>query len=265
MKLSASNILIRANDEPLSASIRVIRGQAARQKPRPAGAAFTLIELLVVIGIIGVLAGLLLPTLGKAKEKGRQAICLSNQKQVAMAFHLYLEEQKEQFPAPGSQMLYGPLPEDWLHWQWNRAIRGSAIAPYAGDATVLKKLFRCPTDAKAADLAYTQTAMQGDYGFSYAMTALRLTNDVNAGLALALDRNTGRRFPFLLGQVKNPSAKIVFVEEDRTTLNDARWMPEHNLISRRHNGRSNVGLVDGHVETVERSFAKNPAHFLPEH
>jgi prepilin-type processing-associated H-X9-DG protein len=69
----------------------------------------------------------------------------------------------------------------------------------------------------------------------------------------------------MLGQVKNPSTKIVFVEEDRTTLNDARWMPEHNLISRRHSGRSNVGMVDGHVETVTQAFAKEPSHFLPEY
>lgn len=249
----------------LFASIRLIRKQAARRKPCPTKAAFTLLELLIVIGIIGILAGLLLPVLSRAKEKGRQAVCLSNQKQVAMAFHLYLEEQKEQFPAPGSQMLYGPLSEDWLHWQWNRDIAKSAIAPYAGDQTTLKKLFRCPTDSKAADLAYTQPSQLGGYGFSYAMTALRLTNDINAGLALAWDRNTGRRYPFMLAQVKNPASKIVFVEEDRLTLNDARWMPEHNAISRRHNGRSSVGMVDGHVETVNRAFAQEPAHFLPEY
>lgn len=250
---------------PSFASLRVIRGQAARRESRPTSAAFTLLELLVVIGIIGVLAGLLLPALARAKEKGRQAICLSNQKQVAMAFHLYLEEQKEQFPAPGSATAYGPLAEDWLHWQWNRDIRGSVIAPYAGDVATLKKLFRCPTDAEAADMAYTQTLQLGKYGFSYAMTGLRPTNGVNPGLAMAYDRHTGGKYPFMLSQVKNPSAKIVVVEEDRTTLNDARWMPDVNLISRRHNGRSNVGMVDGHVETVNRTFAQDPAHFLPEH
>lgn len=250
---------------PPCASLSVIREQAACWRPRFTSGAFSLIELLVVIGIIGLLAGLLLPVLTRAKGKGRQAVCLSNQKQVAMAFHLYLEEQKEQFPAPGSQMLYGPLSEDWLHWQWNRDISKSAIAPYAGNFAALKKLFRCPTDAKAADMALTQTALLGDYGFSYAMTALRLTSDVNAGLALAVDRLSGRRYPFMLSQVKNPSAKIAFVEEDRATLNDARWMPEHNAISRRHGGRSNVGMVDGHVETVAQSFAREPAHFLPEY
>ena len=50
---------------------------------------FTLIELLVVIAIIGILASLLLPSLEKAREKGRRAVCLSNNHQVAVALQLY--------------------------------------------------------------------------------------------------------------------------------------------------------------------------------
>jgi prepilin-type N-terminal cleavage/methylation domain-containing protein len=57
--------------------------------PNPA---FTLIELLVVIAIIAILAALLLPSLARAKEKGRQVACFSNLRQVAVAARLYMSD-----------------------------------------------------------------------------------------------------------------------------------------------------------------------------
>src|SRR5690348_8324158 len=68
------------------------------QRYRPSRSGFTLIELLVVIAVIAILAAILFPVFAQAREKARQATCLSNQKQIALALSMYAQDFDETYP-----------------------------------------------------------------------------------------------------------------------------------------------------------------------
>ncbi len=81
---------------------------------RKSNLGFTLIELLVVIAIIAILAALLLPALGRAKQSGQRAGCFSNLKQIGYAFTLYLNDHENRFP--DRRDLKSSLPGGYHPW-----------------------------------------------------------------------------------------------------------------------------------------------------
>src|SRR5689334_6020865 len=104
--------------------------------------AFTLVELLVVMAVLSVLAALLLPVLARARDDGRKASCLSNERQLAGALFLYTQDYDEYFPQthPTGTPWTDPPDEVTLLAPWRELME-----PYVTTA----RLFACPSDGGA--------------------------------------------------------------------------------------------------------------------
>ncbi|MCM8816167.1 MAG: DUF1559 domain-containing protein [Candidatus Omnitrophica bacterium] len=99
---------------------------------------FTLIELLVVIAIIAILSALLLPVLSKARETARTAVCISNLKQIGIAFTLYFDDNDGYIP-------YASQSDDLDGRVWFRAIGKYISGKYIPSGTKLHPVFQCPS------------------------------------------------------------------------------------------------------------------------
>jgi prepilin-type N-terminal cleavage/methylation domain-containing protein/prepilin-type processing-associated H-X9-DG protein len=117
-------------------------------RKKPDAAAFTLIELLIVIAIIGVLASLLLPSLARSKSKASRIACLSNMRQLGLAWTMY-EDDNGLFPANNVENTRGYFankPGSWVlgNAQNPRAedLVSGTLFPYVKTPSV----YRCPSD-----------------------------------------------------------------------------------------------------------------------
>ena len=105
--------------------------------PDEAGGAFTLIELLVVLAVISLLAALLLPMLGRAKESARATVCLSNLHQTGVALQIYVQDNGNRLPTMRD------APTDPAVEATNLfPVINQVLAPQLGNTNVL----RCPSD-----------------------------------------------------------------------------------------------------------------------
>lgn len=146
---------------------------------------FTLIELLVVIAIIAILAAILAPVFANAREKARQASCLSNNKQIGLGFGMYTQDYDETYMTPdnGSETL-----SSYRH----------NLQPYMKNIQV----FKCPSNSS--------TNLSIDNLAANKLSANYVMNNA----AYQMDS------PLALAQVMSPSQKILQVEQRNQSRSD---------------------------------------------
>ena len=246
--------------------------------PRSEG--FTLIELLVVIAIIGILASMMLPALGMAREMGRRTSCGSNIKQLTLS-NLNYHQDYERLCAAAEDVTSTNL----KRWHGRRASSGndisydfsySPLSPYLAKCVNLKS---CPTFSTLIDLSKPSYEKGGGgYGYNDMIGSLRYKVDAAFSSAASV---SGLR----VVDIKKPSETVMFGDSsckvngvgnyaatggnlaENSFLQSPRFVnnkmeqPGWGLASPtmhfRHSGMTNIGWVDGHLSTEKMDFS-NP-------
>lgn len=233
--------------------------QPGRGAPHKRG--FTLIELLVVIAIIAILAAMLLPALALAKQQAVSVKCMSNEKQLTLAWKMYSEDNKNTFPyneEGGSPpaWVYGGL--DYSGAAANTNIlyvtdgRYAQMGPY-----VMKQaeIYKCPADRSCAfglkgGPRIRSISMNQAFGYNSGGSASGQGAWLPAPPYLCYFKESMLIRP-------SPSLLWVFIDEDPDSINDAAFgfqMPTRTATSwvdmpaKLHGNAGGLGFCDGHAE-----------------
>lgn len=207
---------------------------------------FTLIELLIVIAIIAILAGMLLPVLGKARAKGKQTLCTSNMKQLSTTVNMYCDDWKEYFPAYISADFFRQVEpytrRKWVAWQ-------SQTIADAGP-------FWCPEDQESVRTkttlfsygcnVYTSSTIASGYDEAYAKVAFSARKNIRYPTNIIYSGDSYHKYAYqvILDQNSFPCSGDKGPDQNRIASG----------ISFRHQLSADILYVDGHVTPHKYSY-----------